>query len=72
MGVNELWRYDGRDLKFYQLVQGQYIEREFSIAFPLVSVAQMSRFIEESKTMGEITLLKLFRAWVREKADADV
>jgi Uma2 family endonuclease len=67
LGVPELWRYNGRVLKFYQLAEGQYVECEFSIAFPLVSLTEMSRFIEQSKTIGEIALLKLFRAWVREK-----
>ncbi len=67
LGVPELWRYNGRVLKFYQLTEGQYIECEFSIAFPLVSVTEMSRFIEQSKTTGEIALLKSFRAWVIDK-----
>lgn len=67
LGVPELWRYNGRVLKFYQLAEGQYVECEFSIAFPLVSVTEMSRFIEQSKTTGEIALLKSFRAWVRGK-----
>jgi Uma2 family endonuclease len=67
LGVPELWRYNGRDLKFYQLVEGQYVECEFSLAFPLVSVTDMSRLIEQSKTSGEIALLKSFRAWVRNK-----
>ncbi|HEY9813871.1 MAG TPA: Uma2 family endonuclease, partial [Candidatus Sericytochromatia bacterium] len=67
LGVPELWRYNGRLLKFYQLAEGQYIECEFSIAFPIVSVTEMSRFIEQSKTTGEIALLKSFRAWVRNK-----
>lgn len=67
LGVPELWRYNGRDLKFYQLVEREYVECEFSIAFPLVSVTDMSRFIEQSKTTGEISLLKLFRAWVKGK-----
>ena len=66
LGVLELWRYDGLDLKFYQLVEDKYIEKEFSIAFPIVSVDKMSKFIQQSKTSGEITLLKSFRAWVRE------
>ncbi|MGC1395298.1 MAG: Uma2 family endonuclease, partial [Coleofasciculaceae cyanobacterium] len=60
-------RYNGRVLKFYQLVEGQYVECEFSIAFPVVSASEMNRFIEQSKTMGEIALLKSFRAWVRDK-----
>jgi Uma2 family endonuclease len=67
LGIAELWRYNGEDLKFYQLVEGKYVECEFSIAFPLVSVSEMSRFIQQSKTMGEIALLKSFRAWVRNK-----
>jgi Uma2 family endonuclease len=67
LGVTELWRYDGENLKFYQLIEGEYVERKFSIAFPLVSVSEISRFIEQSKSMGEIALLKSFRAWVRGK-----
>ncbi|MBD2299299.1 Uma2 family endonuclease [Nostoc sp. FACHB-87] len=69
LGITELWRYNGQNLKFYQLLEGQYIECEFSIAFPIVSVRDVSRFIEQSKTMGEIALLKLFRAWVRSQLE---
>lgn len=67
LGIFALWRYDGRDLKFYQLTEGQYVECEFSIAFPLVSVSEISIFIEQSKASGEIDLLKSFQAWVRDK-----
>jgi len=67
LGVPELWRYNGRDLKFYQLSEEQYVERESSLAFPLVSVNDLNGFIEQSKTLGEIALLKSFRAWVRDK-----
>jgi len=66
-GIYELWRYNGRDLKFYHLKEGQYVECEFSCAFPLVSVNEISGFIEQSKTSGEIALLKSFRAWLRKK-----
>ena len=67
LGVPELWRYNGRVLKFYRLTEGQYVECEFSSAFPIVSVTEISKFIEQSKTIGEIALLKSFRAWVRDK-----
>ncbi len=67
LGVPELWRYNGRDLKFYQLVEGQYVECESSLAFPLVSPPDINRFVEQSKILGEIALLKSFRAWVRDK-----
>ncbi|WP_375509445.1 Uma2 family endonuclease [uncultured Nostoc sp.] len=67
LGVAELWRYNGEVLKFYQLVESQYIEIKFSIAFPLISVSDMNRFIQQSKTMDEIDLVESFRAWVRGK-----
>jgi len=48
LGVPELWRY-GRDLKFYQLAEGNMLS--VSLALPLVSVIEISRFIEQSKTI---------------------
>lgn len=67
LGVAELWRYDGKFLKFYKLVESQYIEIKSSMAFPLISVGEMNRFIQQSKTMDEIDLVQSFRAWVRGK-----
>ncbi|MEH1938523.1 MAG: Uma2 family endonuclease [Nostoc sp.] len=67
LGVGELWRYNGEVLQFYQLVETQYIEIKLSIAFPLISVSDMNRFIQQSKTMDEIDLVQSFSAWVRSK-----
>ena len=67
LGVPEIWIYNGRVLQFYHLVENQYIECEFSCVFPLVSATEISQFIEQSKTIGEIALIKLFRNWVRNK-----
>jgi Uma2 family endonuclease len=65
LGVPELWRYNGRIIKFYQLVQREYIECECSIGFPFLSATDMTRFVEQSKTIGEIALIKLFRDWLQ-------
>ena len=67
LGVGELWRYNGEVLKFYQLVETQYIEVKLSIAFPLISISDMNRFIQQSKTMDEIDLVQSFSTWVRRK-----
>ncbi|MBW4451838.1 MAG: Uma2 family endonuclease [Nostoc indistinguendum CM1-VF10] len=67
LGVAELWRYDGEVLKFYQLIESEYIEVKLSIAFPLISVSDMNRFIQQSKTMDEIDLVQSFRTWVQGK-----
>ena len=65
LGVPELWRYNGRIIKFYQLVESEYIECECSIAFTFLSATDMTRFVEQSKTIGEIALIKLFRDWLK-------
>lgn len=70
LGVTELWRYDRSNLNFYELVEQQYVKRDYSIAFPIVSVDDINRFIEQSKTMPEIALLKSFRTWLRGKINA--
>jgi Uma2 family endonuclease len=70
LDVPELWRYDGSNLNFYELVEKQYLKRDYSIAFPIISVDDINRFIEQSKTMPEITLLKSFRTWLRGKINA--
>jgi Uma2 family endonuclease len=65
--VPELWLYNGRVLRFYQLVETEYIDRDFSLAFPLVSVAEMAGFLHRTQTIGEIALLKSFITWVKGK-----
>lgn len=65
--VPEIWRYNGSKVKFYELFNNKYVERDYSIAFPLVSASDINNFIEQSKTKPEIALLKSFRAWIRSK-----
>jgi len=65
--VPEVWLYNGRVLKFYHLVETEYVECDFSIAFPFVSVAEMAGFLTRTQTMGEMALLKSFRNWVKGK-----
>jgi Uma2 family endonuclease len=67
LGVPELWLYNGRVLKFYQLVETEYIERDFSVTFSFVSAAEMAGFFTRTQTMGEMALLKSFRTWVKGK-----
>lgn len=67
LGVAELWRYNGKTLIFYQLQEQQYLESELSLTFPFLSSAELTPFLEQSQTIGEITLLKTFRNWVKEQ-----
>lgn len=65
LGVPELWRYDGSCLIIYQLEDKNYRECDRSPAFPQITPAEILRFLEMSKTMGETSLLRSFRQWVK-------
>jgi Uma2 family endonuclease len=66
LGVPEIWRYRNQCLVVYQLVEGNYEERENSLAFPFLPIAEIPAFIEQSKTMGQRAAVRLFRDRVRE------
>jgi Uma2 family endonuclease len=71
MGVPEIWRCDRGEVKFLQLQSGNYVETEHSLAFPFLPVAEVAKFLEQSQTVGETTLLKSFRTWVREQIQSE-
>ena len=66
LGVPEIWRYRNQCLLVYQLVEGNYEQRENSRAFPFLPIAEIPAFIEQSKTIGQRAALRLFRDRVRE------
>ncbi|MBO0350797.1 Uma2 family endonuclease [Phormidium pseudopriestleyi FRX01] len=71
MGVPEIWRCDRGVLKFLQLRSGNYVETEHSLAFPLLPVTEVAKFLDQSQTVGETTLVRNFRAWVKEQIKAE-
>lgn len=65
LGVPEVWRYDGNQLIIYRLENGDYQTCEVSPTLPQLPPSEVLRFLELSKTMGETSLILLFREWVR-------
>lgn len=65
LGVPEIWRYDGRRLKIYQLQKKEYIECDYSPTFPLLPATKVEEFIEQCQTTGVITSVRQLREWVR-------
>jgi Uma2 family endonuclease len=61
LGVLELWRYRRESLQVYQLVDGKYEKCEISLAFPILPVAEIPGFIEQSRTVGQRAAVRLFR-----------
>jgi Uma2 family endonuclease len=66
LGVPEIWRYRNQCLVVYQLVEGNYEERENSLAFPFLPIAEIPGLIEQSKAIGQRAAVRLFRERVRE------
>ncbi|MDF0551971.1 Uma2 family endonuclease [Kamptonema sp. UHCC 0994] len=66
LGVPEIWRYKNKSLLVYQLVDGNYAERENSLAFPFLPIAEIPGLIEQSKSIGQRAAVRLFRERLRE------
>ncbi|MEG4942131.1 Uma2 family endonuclease [Microcoleus sp. F4-D5] len=65
LGVPELWRYRRESLQVYHLVDGKYEMCDRSLAFPFLPVAEISGFIEQSRTIGQRASVRLFRQRIR-------
>lgn len=66
LGVPELWRYTKKTLLIYQRVEGGYEQCEQSLAFPFLPIGEIPNFIEQSRTIGQRSAVKLFRQRIRE------
>jgi Uma2 family endonuclease len=65
LGVPEVWRYDARAITIYRLDSERYQACDRSPTFPQITPAEVMRFLELRKTMGETSLIRSFRKWVR-------
>jgi Uma2 family endonuclease len=71
LGVPEVWRYDGSTIRIYQLKETNYQLCDSSHTFPFLHPSDVVRFLEMRK-MGETSLMRSFREWVRNQMQQDV
>ncbi|MEO0538732.1 MAG: Uma2 family endonuclease [Cyanobacteria bacterium P01_A01_bin.123] len=64
LGVSEFWRFNGRVWQILCLVEGRYVERDRSPTFPIITKADLYRFLETA-LVDEVTAEIDFRQWVR-------
>jgi len=67
LGVPEVWRFDMEVLTIWCLVDGVYQSREVSLVLPMFSSVVLMDFLGLSLTMGETSLMRHVRLWVRDK-----
>jgi len=66
--VPEIWRIKAGVTEIHLLVGDRYEESPNSLAFPFLTSADLSRFIEQGLAEGESKASRAFRAWLRERA----
>jgi Uma2 family endonuclease len=66
-GAPEIWRYDGKRMRLYQLTGNKYIEVSASTFFPALTSVVLTDFIEQSRAKGRTQALAAFRHWLGDK-----
>lgn len=68
LGVPELWRREGNEIRVYGLESGAYVELEDSPNFPGWHLHQViPQYVEQSRVVGRNAVMRSFREWVRTK-----
>jgi Uma2 family endonuclease len=68
LGVPEVWRLEGQNLACYLLGSGgRYGVSSLSRAFPGLAVTDLVQFLPLRGQMDENTVVRQFRAWVRQR-----
>lgn len=65
IGVPEIWRFDGKDLRFFVLQEnGEYQEVEHSHAFPFLAPDHLLPHLKMDNQSDETTRLRQFADWL--------
>jgi Uma2 family endonuclease len=69
LGVREIWRHHNDILTFHVLdtVTGTYQVHTHSLAFPMISSADLAGFLAQLGQVDDTTLGLQFRAWLRQR-----
>ncbi len=68
LGTPEIWRFDGKVLRVYQLrPDGNYEECQHSPSFPSLPLKEVTRYVHMTPGIDETALTKKFRKWVRQR-----
>jgi Uma2 family endonuclease len=69
--VPEVWRFDRETLTILSLVNDDYQPCQVSLVLPMFNSAVLISFLELSQTMGETSLIRHVRQWVREQMESN-
>ncbi len=61
LGIEEIWRFDGVDIKFHRLKNSKYVEVEESVCLPRVKSKVITNLLESNFEMKKFEWIKLIR-----------
>lgn len=67
VGIPEVWRFGGEEVKFYRLEYQGYKETPHSVAFPAISSEIVTDFLTQSQKLKSTDWLRAVRAWARSR-----
>ncbi len=71
LGVKEVWRYDGRRLRFCHLhVDGTYRDGTASLAFPFLKPEDLEPYLTFDSQRDETTCIRQYVKWLRDNGFA--
>lgn len=66
LGVNEVWRYDGKQIHFLKLTsEGRYEPIDRSEALPVLTPDVIGRHLMLARSTDETSIMRAFRDWLR-------
>jgi Uma2 family endonuclease len=70
LGVPEVWRYDGKTVRFYKLAGENYEGIQNSLAFPVLTAEDLTQCLKQCKTEGQTSAAAAFRQMLRSRASS--
>jgi len=64
-GVAEVWRFTKKQVKFYVLREGVYLEAKMSLALPILASEQATEFLLAARAASSTVWVKQIRDWVQ-------
>lgn len=66
--VPEVWRCTAQSVEIKHLQNGEYVTREYSLAFPMVSSVTLQQFLEQGRdTDDDNQVIRALRTWIQQQ-----
>jgi Uma2 family endonuclease len=65
VGVPEIWRYEGSDLRIFHLENTLYVAHDESAALSVLTRDALSQFVAESKSLRRTAWIRRVRNWIQ-------